>query len=363
MKAVCLILLSVLFCLSGLSGCWTAGSEHSSGSGGSETSLPEEPQEAPLASAEEEEPKPHAQWDASAEKTEPLSDNDLKARIHEAEAQEHLAREMSKLSKEEEYRQEPEEAQTRVLSDIRSLSRETSLAGSSHLMIEADVPEDGLNLAIQSLKRIHQETGAKNQAAKITGEKLNRRGIFTISDKLMGKDLIIEQAGDMNEAILQELNQLMARDETGMNIVLIDTPERLKELYRIYPGLAKCFERISTETAGHPKAAAPAADRQAEHSGAETSERPGRPSVVRPSSAPERRQDSLQAQEARSTEEAPAADPRPVRRVQPLKARCPMVVSPFGKVMFSMYFFCVNVYSGMTVQVHSSRLTETRLGM
>ncbi len=45
MKAVCLILLSVLFCLSGLSGCWTAGSEHSSGSGGSETSLPEEPQD------------------------------------------------------------------------------------------------------------------------------------------------------------------------------------------------------------------------------------------------------------------------------------------------------------------------------
>lgn len=45
MKAVCLILLSVLFCLSGLSDCWTAGSEHSSGSGGSETSLPEEPQD------------------------------------------------------------------------------------------------------------------------------------------------------------------------------------------------------------------------------------------------------------------------------------------------------------------------------
>ena len=45
MKAVCLILLSVLFCLSGLSGCWTEGSEHSSGSGGSETSLPEEPQD------------------------------------------------------------------------------------------------------------------------------------------------------------------------------------------------------------------------------------------------------------------------------------------------------------------------------
>ncbi len=167
---------------------------------------------------------------------------------------------MSKISDEAHESKEPEEAQTRILSDIRSLNREMSHGGASHLMIETDVPEDGLNLAIQALKKIHQETGAKNQAAKITGEKLNRRGIFTLSDKLTGKDLIIEQAGDMNEAILQELNQLMARDETGMNIVLIDTPERLKELYRIYPGLAKRFECIRTSAAGQPETPSASAD-------------------------------------------------------------------------------------------------------
>lgn len=50
----------------------------------------------------------------------------------------------------------------------------------------------------------------------------------------------------MNENILQELNQLMARDETGMNVVLIDTARRLEELHRVYPGLAKRFECIGT---------------------------------------------------------------------------------------------------------------------
>ena len=40
-----------------------------------------------------------------------------------------------------------------------------------------------------------------------------------MADKLTGKDLIIENAGDMTEAIPRELNQLMARDETGMNVV------------------------------------------------------------------------------------------------------------------------------------------------
>ena len=43
------------------------------------------------------------------------------------------------------------------------------------------------------------------------------------------------------KAFFREPNQLMARDETGMNVVLIDTAKRLEELHRVYPGLAKAF--------------------------------------------------------------------------------------------------------------------------
>lgn len=184
-----------------------------------------------------------------------MEDTAVRARIHEAEAQASLAMEMSRLSEDNDLPPytEQEMAQTRVLTDIRQLTKGVMYSGSNHLMIEAEVAEEGLELAVEALRKIHQETGARNQAAKITGEKLNRRGIFTISDKLTGKDLIIEQAGDMNESILQELNQLMARDETGMNVVLIDTAERLEELHRIYPGLAKRFECIGTS--GQPQEA------------------------------------------------------------------------------------------------------------
>ena len=69
-------------------------------------------------------------------------------------------------------------------------------------MIEAEVPEKGLELAIEALRKVHKETGVKNQAAKISGEKLNRRGVFALADKLTGKDLIIEKAGDMNALVL-----------------------------------------------------------------------------------------------------------------------------------------------------------------
>ena len=153
---------------------------------------------------------------------------------------------------------EDEMAQTRALADIREIRKGPVYTGSNHLMIEAEVPEKGLELAIEALRKVHKETGVKNQAAKISGEKLNRRGVFALADKLTGKDLIIEQAGDMNESILQELNQLMARDETGMNVVLIDTAKRLEELHRVYPGLAKRFECIGTsDSIKAKKAAAP----------------------------------------------------------------------------------------------------------
>ena len=225
-----------------------------------ETEEPEtEDYEAGESEAEESEEEPEADEEQAVYET-AAADEEIRASIHEARAQENLAREMSKLSAaaEEEDLPEDEMGQTRALTNIRELRKGPVYTGSNHLMIEAEVPEKGLALAVEALRKIHKETGAKNQAAKISGEKLNRRGVFALADKLTGKDLIIEQAGDMNESILQELNQLMARDETGMNVVLIDTAKRLEELHRVYPGLAKRFECIGTsDSIKAKKAAAP----------------------------------------------------------------------------------------------------------
>ena len=221
----------------------------------------QEPEEEQELSCEEEESEADSEPEVSSE-PEVVSgsskeDETLRAQLHEAEAQEDLAKEMSRLAEEHGYSEETQAAQTQVLADIRHLKKGPMYSGSNHLMIEADEPEKGFELAVKTLKRIHQETGAKNQAAKITGARLNNRGIFTLSDKLTGKDLIIEQAGDMNELILQELNQLMARDETGMSVVLIDTAERLEELHKTYPGLAKRFECIGTSVKEQEKEAEP----------------------------------------------------------------------------------------------------------
>lgn len=194
-------------------------------------------------SDEGEEPlkEPQSQW--MPDKPRILSDEAVRARTHEAEVQANLAKEMSRIS-DGRHRPETTSAQTRVLTDIKDLGRESSVQESHHFMIEAEYSSSGLDQAIELLKKIHKETGAKNQAAKITGEKLNSKGVFAIADKLTGKDLIIEQAGAMEESTLQELNQLMARDETGMNVVLIDVAGNLARIHKVYPGLAKRFEYV-----------------------------------------------------------------------------------------------------------------------
>ncbi|WP_302464476.1 hypothetical protein [Enterocloster bolteae] len=193
----------------------------------------------PEDSDEGEEPVKETQSQWMPDKPRILSDEAVRARMHEAEVQANLAKEMSRMS-DGRHRPETTSAQTRVLTDIKDLGRESSVQESHHFMIEAEYSSSGLDQAIELLK----ETGAKNQAAKITGEKLNSKGVFAIADKLTGKDLIIEQAGAMEESTLQELNQLMARDETGMNVVLIDVAGNLARIHKVYPGLAKRFEYV-----------------------------------------------------------------------------------------------------------------------
>lgn len=116
----------------------------------------------------------------------------------------------------------------------------------NHLMIEARTPEKGLKIAVEALKQIHRETGVKNPVAKITGEKLSKRGVAASAQKLAGKDLVIEEAGDLTPEALEELDELMNRDTTGMIVVLIDNPKQMENLHRSHPRLASKFECIGS---------------------------------------------------------------------------------------------------------------------
>ena len=136
----------------------------------------------------------------------------------------------------------------------------------NHLMIEAESDEEGLSLALDALRKIHRELGCKNPVAKISSEKLNKRGISAVAEKLAGKDLIVEHAAGLTAAVQNELDDLMEKDRSGMIVVLIDTPDNLEALHAHNTSLAGKFQYIGenrSETKhAVPEVGEPEADRE-----------------------------------------------------------------------------------------------------
>ena len=98
-----------------------------------------------------------------------------------------------------------------------------------------------------ALKAAHRILGAKHPVAKITGEKLNQRGSLASAAKLAGKDLIVEDAGDLSDSLLEELNQLLAEDTTGMVVVLVDNSRQIDGIRKANPSLAGKFHVVTSQ--------------------------------------------------------------------------------------------------------------------
>jgi len=250
-----------------------------------EAELDDEPENEPEGQPEQAEPeekagKPEAETKPADEKVEKAAlDEDVVASLHEAQAEEALAKEVSKIKPYDEE-EGASEGETRVFRNLRDLEpaeaeekseeapihefeeeeetivedwdfepeeEEEEIKESNHLMIEAEDPAAGLAMALDSLKKIHRELGTKHPVAKISGANLSHRGIASVAERLAGKDLVVEHAADLDDLTVEELEELMTQDETGMVVVLIDTQARLEQMHRAYPALAVRFQYIGCE--------------------------------------------------------------------------------------------------------------------
>ena len=250
-----------------------------------EAELDDEPENEPEGQPEQAEPeekagKPKAETKPADEKVEKAAlDEDVVASLHEAQAEEALAKEVSKIKPYDEE-EGASDGETRVFRNLRDLEpaeaeekseeapihefeeeeetivedwdfepeeEEEEIKESNHLMIEAEDPAAGLAMALDSLKKIHRELGTKHPVAKISGANLSHRGIASVAERLAGKDLVVEHAADLDDLTVEELEELMTQDETGMVVVLIDTQARLEQMHRAYPALAVRFQYIGCE--------------------------------------------------------------------------------------------------------------------
>lgn len=233
----------------------------------------EEVQEESEKELEEEEPQEVVQEELEKEPEEAGPHEEIqeesKKDPEEAETQEEIQEEIQEEPEEEEpqeeFEEEPEEEEPQEESEEESEvkdaqeesaeSRQVEMTANSglpivnpedmsrvwHFAIQAMPDEDDIELALEYLEELAERSSraVPRSVVKITGQKLNQKGLVKSIDKLLGKTILIEDAADMNERVINEFCKIIDPTDRSLLVVFIDTPASIRHLLIDYPQLAQ----------------------------------------------------------------------------------------------------------------------------
>lgn len=170
----------------------------------------------------------------------------------EEETQEEIQEEPEEEEPQEEFEEEPEEKDAQEES---AESRQVEMTANSglpivnpedmsrvwHFAIQAMPDEDDIELALEYLEELAERSSraVPRSVVKITGQKLNQKGLVKSIDKLLGKTILIEDAADMNERVINEFCKIIDPTDRSLLVVFIDTPASIRHLLIDYPQLAQ----------------------------------------------------------------------------------------------------------------------------
>ena len=233
----------------------------------------EEVQEEPEKEPEEEETQEVVQEELEKEPEEAGPQEEIqeesKKEPEEAETQEEIQEEIQEEPEEEEpqeeFEEEPEEEDAQEESEEEpevkepqeesAESRQPDMTANSglpivnpedmsrvwHFAIQAMPDEDDIELALEYLEELAEcsSRAVPRSVVKITGQKLNQKGLVKSIDKLLGKTILIEDAADMNERVINEFCKIIDPTDRSLLVVFIDTPASIRHLLIDYPQLAQ----------------------------------------------------------------------------------------------------------------------------
>lgn len=233
----------------------------------------EEVQEESEKELEEEEPQEVVQEELEKEPEEAGPHEEIqeesKKDPEEAETQEEIQEEIQEEPEEEEpqeeFEEEPEEEDAQEESEEElevkdaqeesAESRQVEMTANSglpivnpedmsrvwHFAIQAMPDEDDIELALEYLEELAEcsSRAVPRSVVKITGQKLNQKGLVKSIDKLLGKTILIEDAADMNERVINEFCKIIDPTDRSLLVVFIDTPASIRHLLIDYPQLAQ----------------------------------------------------------------------------------------------------------------------------
>ena len=229
----------------------------------------EEVQEEPEKEPEEEETQEVVQEELEKEPEEEETQEEIQEEFEkdpeEAETQEEIQEEPEEEEPQEEFEEEPEEEDAQEESEEElevkdaqeesAESRQPDMTANSglpivnpedmsrvwHFAIQAMPDEDDIELALEYLEELAEcsSRAVPRSVVKITGQKLNQKGLVKSIDKLLGKTILIEDAADMNERVINEFCKIIDPTDRSLLVVFIDTPASIRHLLIDYPQLAQ----------------------------------------------------------------------------------------------------------------------------
>lgn len=224
----------------------------------------EEPQisewAAPVAETVEVEPEEEVQEEPEKEpeeeETQEVVQEEPEKEPEEAGPQEEIQEEIQEEPEEEEPQEEfEEESEEKDAQEESAESRQVEMTANSglpivnpedmsrvwHFAIQAMPDEDDIELALEYLEELAEcsSRAVPRSVVKITGQKLNQKGLVKSIDKLLGKTILIEDAADMNERAINEFCKIIDPTDRSLLVVFIDTPASIRHLLIDYPQLAQ----------------------------------------------------------------------------------------------------------------------------
>lgn len=200
---------------------------------------------------EEEEPQEVVQEELEKEPEEAGPQEEIQEEIQE-EPQEEFEEEPEEEDAQEESEEEPEEEEPQEESAENRQPDMTANSGLPivnpedmsrvwHFAIQAMPDEDDIELALEYLEELAERSSraVPRSVVKITGQKLNQKGLVKSIDKLLGKTILIEDAADMNERVINEFCKIIDPTDRSLLVVFIDTPASIRHLLIDYPQLAQ----------------------------------------------------------------------------------------------------------------------------
>ncbi len=215
-----------------------------------EEEIQEEIQEEP------EEEEPQEEFEEEPEEKEPQEEiQEEFVEEPEEEVQEEIQEEPEEEPEEEESQEEIQEESEEKPEQESAESRQVEMTANGglpivnpedmsrvwHFAIQAMPDEDDIELALEYLEELAERSSraVPRSVVKITGQKLNQKGLVKSIDKLLGKTILIEDAADMNERVINEFCKIIDPTDRSLLVVFIDTPASIRHLLIDYPQLAQ----------------------------------------------------------------------------------------------------------------------------